>query len=85
MMVNDACRRLQEVQGGKQVQTYLLHNACLALRESDVTTRLVANEFYFNFASLASTLFVIIVIVVSRRCALALDAATLLAAVAISD
>lgn len=47
--------------------TYLLHDACLALREGDVSTRLVADELDLDLATLAVALLVIIVVVV--RCA----------------
>jgi hypothetical protein len=44
----------------------LLHDARLPLRESDVTTRLVLNEFDLNLSPLAATLFIIVVVVIAR-------------------
>jgi hypothetical protein len=56
----------------------LLHNSCLALRESDMPTRLVRDEFDFNLSSLATRLIIVVVIVIGSRRALALDAATVI-------
>lgn len=57
--------------------TDLLHDAGLALGKGNVAARLVADELDLNLATLASALFVIVVVVVGRRRALALDAARL--------
>ncbi len=43
----------------------LLHDARLPLRESDVTTRLVLNEFDLNLSPLAATLFIIVVVIIA--------------------
>lgn len=43
----------------------LLHDPSLSLGECDVATRLVGNEFDLNLASLATTLLIIVVIIVS--------------------
>lgn len=57
--------------------TDLLHDTGLSLGESDVATRLVADELDLNLAALAAALLVIIIVVVGGRSALSLDAATL--------
>lgn len=57
--------------------TDLLHDTGLSLGKGDVATRLVADELDLNLATLAVTLLVIVVVVVSGRSALPLDAATL--------
>lgn len=64
----------------------LLHYSGLALGEGDVTTRLVANELYLNFATLATSLLIIIIVVVRDTSALALDATVFCrAGIAIAD
>ena len=61
---------------------YLLHDAGLALGEGDVATRLVADELDLNLAPLATTLLVVIIVVVGRTRARTLDAAALSCAIA---
>ena len=46
------------------MDSYLFHDPSLALREGDMPTRLVLDEFDVNLSSLASRLIVIIVVVV---------------------
>lgn len=45
-------------------QTYLLHDAGLALGEGNMATRLVADELDLDLAALATALLVVIIIVV---------------------
>ena len=45
--------------------SYLLHDAGLALREGDVTTRLVLDEFDVNLPPFATGLVVVVVVVVA--------------------
>lgn len=64
------------------VATYLLHNASLPLGEGDMAARLVGDELNLNLATLASTLLVIVIVVVGNTRAGALDTARLGAAIA---
>lgn len=57
--------------------TNLLHDSCLALREGDVTARLIGDELDLNLASLTTWLVVIIIIVVGCGRAWTLDAASI--------
>jgi hypothetical protein len=43
----------------------LLHDASFPLRESDMTTRFVLDEFDLNLSPLTATLFIIVVVVVA--------------------
>lgn len=43
----------------------LLHDTRLPLRECDVTTRFVLDELDFNLSSFSSSLFIIVIVVVS--------------------
>lgn len=54
----------------------LLHDTSLALRESNVSTRLVCDELDLDLSALASGLVIVIIIVVGGRGSLALDTAT---------
>lgn len=54
--------------------TYFLHDTGLTFGESDVTARLVCDEFDLNLSSLATGLVVIVVVVVGSGWARALDA-----------
>lgn len=66
--------------------TYLLHDSGLALRESDMATRLVLDKLDLDLPPLATGLVIIVVVVVGSAGTLTLDAAVLhLEAVAISD
>lgn len=59
-------------------ETNLLHDAGFPLRESDMPTRLVADELYLNLATLSAALIIIVIVVVIRSAlALSLDTATL--------
>ena len=62
--------------------TYLLHNTGLPLGEGDVATRLVGDELDLNLATLASTLLIVVVVIVGHAGTGALDTARLGAAVA---
>ena len=57
--------------------SYLLHDPSLALRESDVATRLVLDELDVNLATLTARLIIVIVVIVAGSSA---DASTLDAA-----
>lgn len=46
--------------------TDLLHDASLSLREGDVSSGFVLNEFDLNLAPLAASLLIVVVIIVSR-------------------
>ena len=71
-----------ETKRGLGSGTYLLHDTGLALGEGDVATRLVADELDFNLAPLATTLLIVIIVVVGRARARTLDAAALSCAIA---
>lgn len=64
--------------------TNLLHDASFSLRKGNMPSRLVADELDLNLATLASTLLVIIVVVVGSRRSLSLDATAFLSAAAIA-
>ena len=69
-----------------RAETNLLHDAGLALGESDVAARLVADELDLDLAALAAALLVVVIVVVGRGSAGALNAAGLAnIAVAIAD
>lgn len=55
--------------------TNLLHDTRLALRESDMATRLIGDELDLDLSSLASWLVIIIVVVVGSGWSLAFDSA----------
>lgn len=60
------------------VSSHLFHDSRFALREGDVSTRLVLNEFDLDLATFASGLVVIVVVVVGGgRGALSLDTTSL--------
>jgi hypothetical protein len=65
--------------------TDLLHDACLALGEGDVSTRLVLNELDLDLASLATGLVIVIVVVVGCAGTRALDASALECAIAVLE
>ena len=50
-----------------KMTTYLLHDTRLALREGDVSTRLVLDELDFDLPALAARLVVVVVVVVRSR------------------
>ncbi len=58
--------RRREDRVDEAIDTDLLHDTSLPLRESDVTTRLISDELDLNLSSLTSGLIIIIVVVV--RC-----------------
>jgi hypothetical protein len=47
--------------------TYLLHDTCFSLRECDVTARLVGDELDLDLASLATSLLIVVIIIVGSH------------------
>jgi hypothetical protein len=60
----------------KTIETYLLHDTSLALREGDVPTRLILDELDLDLSTLAARLVIVVVLVVGS-CTRTLDAAVL--------
>jgi len=62
-----------------RVETHLLHNAGLTLREGDVSTRLVLDKLDLNLSPLTTWLVIVVVIIISGsgRGARTLDASVL--------
>lgn len=46
---------------------YLLHDTCFSLREGNVTTRLVLNEFDLDLSAFSSALLIIVIIIIARH------------------
>jgi hypothetical protein len=65
--------------------TNLLHDTGLALREGNVSTRLILDELDLNLASLATRLIIVIVVVVGSAGTRALDTSALKRAIAILE
>jgi hypothetical protein len=51
----------------RRKDAYLLHNTGLALRESNMATRLILNELDLNLATLATRLVIIIILIVGAH------------------